>query len=368
MRILFSSGPLYGHVNTLLPLALAARRAGHQVAFATGPDLAAHVQRRGLATWSVGWSHAEAGGSTHGSWLNYFAAAAERRAIDLVPRAVAWKPDLVVHEETELAGVVAAAASNARCAVHGLGVMPSERIWPAFVAAIEKLALQWNVPDIADALPTLSYLHICPPALQPSGARVWKRVLPLEPAAGTAVEGERLPRAFDALPHERTIHLTLGTVFNGAAHVLECAMAGLRGLPFNLVVTTGPDADPARFGAQPAHVLIERYLPHASLLPRCSLVVSHAGAGVMFGALRHGLPQLLVPQGADQFVNADACRQAGAALSLAPDAVSAEAIEIGAKRLLAEPEFAAAARAVRTEIEAMPDADAVLALLTTRDG
>jgi UDP:flavonoid glycosyltransferase YjiC (YdhE family) len=126
MRILFSSGPMYGHVNTVLPLALAAQRAGHQVAVATGPDLTAHVEQRGLTAWAVGFSHARAGGCTHGSWLNYFVGAAERRALDLVPRAVAWKPDVVIHEETELAGPVAAVWSKARCVVHGLGAMPSD--------------------------------------------------------------------------------------------------------------------------------------------------------------------------------------------------------------------------------------------------
>ena len=49
----------------------------------------------------------------------------------------------------------------------------------------------------------------------------------------------------------------------------------------------------------------------------------------MFGALKHGLPQLVIPQGGDQFMNAEACQKAGAALSLAPAEVSAEAIACG---------------------------------------
>ena len=43
MRVLISACPLYGHVNTLLPLARAAQRAGHEVRFATGPDLAGQI-------------------------------------------------------------------------------------------------------------------------------------------------------------------------------------------------------------------------------------------------------------------------------------------------------------------------------------
>ena len=35
MKILFSTRPAYGHVYPLMPLALAAREAGHDVRFAT---------------------------------------------------------------------------------------------------------------------------------------------------------------------------------------------------------------------------------------------------------------------------------------------------------------------------------------------
>ncbi len=367
MRILISSGPMYGHVNTVLPLALAAQRTGHRVVVATGADLVPYIERRGLTAWSVGLTHAEAGGIRPASWLNFFAAAAEKRAADLVPRAAAWKPDLVIHEETELAGPVAAATSRARHVVHGLGLMPSARVWSPFVSAIERLGRQWDVSGIAGVLREATYLHICPPALQPPGERIWKRALPLRHAAGMPFAGERLPDAIDALPYGHSIHLTLGTVFHDATDVLESAIAGLRELPFNLIVTVGPGGDPARFGPQPAQVLVERYVSHALLLPRCRLVVSQGGAGIMFGALSHGLPQLVIPQGADQFMNADACRQAGAALSLAPGEVSAAAIAAAADQLLSEPAFTVAARAVRAEFDMMPDAEAVLATLSAND-
>jgi UDP:flavonoid glycosyltransferase YjiC (YdhE family) len=366
MRILISSGPLYGHVNTVLPLALAARRAGHQVAFATGPDMVAHVKRRGLTAWPVGPTHAQAGGSRQASWLDYFAATARKRAVDLVPRARFWKPDIVVHEETELAGAVAAAVTGARHVVHGLGVMPPARIWEPLVSAVEQIGRRWYAPAIAGALRAATYLHICPPALQPSGELIWPRAQALRPCAGMPVAGERLPEAIDALPYPQSVHLTLGTVFNDAADVLATAIAGLRRLPFNLIVTAGPDADPARFGRQPAHVLVTRYLPHALLLPHCRLVVSHGGAGILFGALSHGLAQLILPQGADQFMNADACRASGAALALMPSDVSADAIASAAQCLLAEPTFAMAARGVQAQIAAMPDAASVLAVWETQ--
>lgn len=364
MRILIVSGALYGHVNTMLPLALAARDAGHSVVVASGPDFVEHVERRGLRSWAVGLTHEEAGGNRQDSWLAYFAATAERRAADLLPMADRWKPELVIHEETELAGPVVATLVGARHTVHGLGVMPPGRIWPAFVQAIGMLGVRCGVSDVAARLAHAQYLHLCPPALQANEAPLWNHVLPLRPVAGLPKQNEQLPDRLDRLPFARTIHLTFGTVYHGNVAILEQAIDGLRSLDANLIVTIGPHEDTFRFGPQPAHVCIEPYLPHTLLLPRCDLVVSHGGAGVMFGALSQGIAQLIIPQGADQFLNADACTRSGAALTLAPGETSARAINAAARQLLDEPQFAIAARAVRAELVAMPDATDVLKQLT----
>jgi UDP:flavonoid glycosyltransferase YjiC (YdhE family) len=83
----------------------------------------------------------------------------------------------------------------------------------------------------------------------------------------------------------------------------------------------------------------------------------------MFGALAHGLPQLVLPQGAEQHGNAAACARAGAGLTLAPGEVTAAAVASAAARLLDEPGFAARAREIRAEIRATPGPDDVLAAL-----
>lgn len=366
MRMLFVGGAMYGHVNTMLPLAGAAVNAGHDVVVATGPDLVAHVQRQGFEAWGVGLTHAEAGGSRQASWLAYFEATARQRLADLAPRALRWKPDCVVHEETALCGPVLAALCGAAHVVHGLGLMPPPKVWQPFAQAVERLAGEWHLTGISQALRQARYLHVCPPSLQSPADPIWRKVVPLRHSAGLPVEGDALPSALDALPYRDTIHLTLGTVFNEAAGVLDAAIQGIRSLPFNLVVTAGPGIDPRRFGPQPGHVLIAPYLPHTLLLPRCRAVVSQGGAGIMIGALAHGLPQLVLPQGGDQMMNADACVRSGAGLALAPAQVSPHAVAQAVKRLLAEPSITLAALAISAELREMPDADAVLTRLVGR--
>lgn len=366
MRILFVSNPMRGHLNTLLPLALAAQRAGHHVVFASGPDMRQHIEYRCLPAWPVGPTHAQLGGSRQTSWLDYFTRSAAARAVDLLPRADEWKPDLVVHEDTEFAGALIAVRSGARHVVHGLGLMPSVDVWTAFSGRIAELGRDFGVSDLTERIHSAVYLNVCPPALQGRGERVWRHSLPLHHCAGMPTDGERLPEAIDALPYCESIHLTLGTVFHEATGVLLSAIAGLRELPYNLIVTIGPGADRAFFGPQPTHVLLEPYLPHTLLLPRCRLVVSHGGAGAMLGALAHGLPQLLLPQGGDQFANARACQAADAALVLSADQLSSASIRDTARRLLNEASFTLAAKAVQAEIAVMPNAEQLLPKLTVQ--
>jgi UDP:flavonoid glycosyltransferase YjiC (YdhE family) len=360
MRMLFTACPMYGHVNPVLSVALAAHRAGHDVVVATGPDLVGHVERYGLVGWPVGPTHQEVLAVTGMDWFAYFAVSARPRAADLVPRAVRWRADLVVTDETELAGPVAAAVTGARHVVHGLGIMPPPRVWEPYVAGLRSVFEPWPVSLDAGVLRETTYLELCPPGLRPDEDRMWPAAVPLRPMVPPS-DGESY---FDALPYPDTVHLTLGTVFHGNREVLRTALRGLADLPVNVVVAAGPGVEPDVLGRPPAQVLVRPYVSYPSLLPKCRLVVSQAGSGVTLAALAHGVPHLAVPQGADQQRTAEACRDAGAGLVLAPDGLTAAAVTEAAARLLGEPSFAVAAHAVQLEIAAMPGPAAVVAGLT----
>ena len=52
------------------------------------------------------------------------------------------------------------------------------------------------------------------------------------------------------------------------------------------------------------------------MLSRVDLIVHHGGTGSVLGALAAGMPQLIMPQGADQFFNAEFLTEVGAARAL----------------------------------------------------
>ena len=76
-------------------------------------------------------------------------------------------------------------------------------------------------------------------------------------------------------------------------------------------------------------------------------------------ALGAGLPQLCLPQAADQFLNAAASARAGVGLTIDPGEVSVGRVREAIDRLLSVTEFQTAAQRGSDEIAALPSADSV---------
>ena len=109
---------------------------------------------------------------------------------------------------------------------------------------------------------------------------------------------------------------------------------------------------------------VEQWVDQDAVLARCTAVVSHGGSGTFLGALAHGLPQLCLPQAADQFRNAEGGIRSGAALVLAPAETTPDSVRSAVERLLSDPAIRAGAERVAAEITAMPGPDDVVSLLS----
>lgn len=96
-----------------------------------------------------------------------------------------------------------------------------------------------------------------------------------------------------------------------------------------------------------------------ALLPACAAIVHHGGAGSTMTALDAGVSQLVLPSGADRYVNADAVRERGVGLS----AEEHELVVPLLNRLLTDAGLRAEAAAVRAELRAMPAPEVVAAEL-----
>jgi UDP:flavonoid glycosyltransferase YjiC (YdhE family) len=372
MRMLFTAGPLVGHVFPMLPLMYAARDAGHEVVMATGADMVPDLQRRGFPTWAVGpglgefvaelTSASAVPAASHEEQLgrdavHLFAQPSVRRALDLIPRAAAWGPDIVISEITELAGREVACATGALYATHGFGThVPGTSALAAVM--FDHVSAELGTPNRRHAFETGLYIDPCPPGLQsPEFGEM--DVRSIRPGPGGIDPGERLPPQFLELPDRPLVYVTLGTVYNDP-DLARSVLDAIQDLPISIAVTTGPGIDPALLGRRPANVAAAPFVPQSLLLPLASAVVSHTGSGTMLGALAAGLPQVCLPQGADQFANAERLHAIGAGIRLLPDDVTPDRLRAAVSSVLDDPAYADAATAMKAEIAAMPSAADVL--------
>jgi MGT family glycosyltransferase len=194
------------------------------------------------------------------------------------------------------------------------------------------------------------YVDIFPPSLQDL-AHLWEvDRIPMRPTP-FAEPGE-LPAW--VMEHEKTlVYLTFGTAFANP-DLLRTAIAGLSGLDAEVLVASGPLVHPSALTDVPGNVHVLPWVPQADLLAHADLVAHHGGSGTTVTAMTHGVTQLVLPQGADQFRNAELVATAGLGAQLAGEQFTAEAVHEAARKLLGDNEVHAANAAIAAEIAEMP--------------
>jgi UDP:flavonoid glycosyltransferase YjiC (YdhE family) len=354
MRLLFTTAPLPGHLFPMVPLAWAARAAGHEVLVATTENFVPTVLATGLP--AVSWGPAT-------DFVDLVADAPPASSQDAVQRrqahgrafgqiawrclpgarsvVSAWRPDLVVSERAEFAGVAAAAVHNVPYVSFHWGVAPLDEYRPAAAA---ELAL----PDPPAPIETLDPW--------PPGLRL-PHAVGHQSMRSVAYNGAAwLPDWLFRPRRRRRVLVTFGTLLPrmaalGLRGMVAPLLERLAGLDVELCFAVDGEvlADWPELRGSASFV---GRLPLAQVLPTCDLVVNHGGQGSVLTALEAGCPMLVLPQFDDHFDNADAVVRAGAGLALPFDEITPSSVTERCAALLDDPGFGRAATGVATEIAA----------------
>lgn len=397
MRVLVTAAPGHGHTFATVPLTWAFRAAGHEVLFATAGrlpgDLPAIVgagvtvaeiasrermdalreelRARTLAqARSLGVGPAEmaernvreAREARHVRDGNGWAFAARifgpmsAGTLDgLVETATRWRPDLVVFETMQGGGPLVAALLGVPAVEHPIGFARGPQAVDALAGRLADEYARYGVTAPART----AALDVSPPSMAIGPAYGWTMryvpfngggLLPDDLLGAGRPGGVPLGGPAAPLPHRPRIAVTLGTVLpelglGGFAPIVAAAAR----LDADFVLT----ADESRLAAAgplPPNVRGCGYVPLGALLASCDAVVHHGGSSTTMTALDAGLPQLVLPQIADQFINADAVARRGCGLTTD----DADAIPEALARLVKDDSLRTAAWEVRAEMAALP--------------
>jgi UDP:flavonoid glycosyltransferase YjiC (YdhE family) len=344
------------------------------VLLASGPEAAPIVEKTGARFAVAGRSQADymarlatrtrgnpGDGVAADRILHYFLPrafaeiAVDEMVDDVLRHGREFVPDLVLFEAFGLAGPLVADLLGVPAVAHMFGPLPPQVVVELANDAVSPIWRSFgrDVPGWAGMYRHLT-IEICPPMLEtaevPTG-ETWR----LRPVPLPIRPREVTPRPI--------VYVTFGTFFNSNVGLFQTALEAFADEPIDVVMTVGRDQDPAELAPFPPNARVEQFIPQAELLPSCGAIVHHGGAGTTFGALAHGLPQVILPQGADNYELAAMCESAGTAITLGPEMLTPANLATAARRVLHTEAYAAASRKCADEIAAMPDAVSVATAL-----
>lgn len=379
--------PAYGHLHPMVPLCHALVSAGHEVMLVSSESFLPQMNATGIEPVIAGldWlesdipasfpEHADHRARGESKWFLQSEIfgwhTARAMAADVVSLARARPIDLVIREPWEFGGAIASAELGVPCVLHGIGGNGNvEEVADLAGDRLGQHAAELGVEDLWDWLGGDLYLDPCPPVLQtePTAFHPSRRQL-LQPVPFDATDGTgKVPAWMAALGTRPVVYVGLGTVMNRWHGLLERVVRDVRDLDADVVVTTGPGLDPSSLGEQPDNVRVERYVPLTVLLPRCDVVVCHAGWGTTIAALAHGLPVVAIPLGADGPRTAERCEEAGLGRTVDHETAGTGTVAAAAEHLLHSGDAVAAAKSARAEIGAMATPDDVAEMITSSFG
>ena len=358
MRVLFTGPASAGHLFPMIPTAQALRAVGHEVLFASSRPLD-RLRESGFPIVEIGDGRdiREVFEQSTDDEVRYVApeltseqildraahvfALVSRPTVDgLLEAADGWGADLLVHDSFQAAAPLVAAKLKIPSVIQNFGVTSGldmvRRIASHFTEAYET----YGVAGPAEA----TALDIIPPSLGGDEGSLRLRYLPYN--GGGTVPAELLRRG-----ERPRIVVTLGTVLtemdgvNAIVRLTEAAAS----VDADFLLAVG-DADLSPLGTLPDNVRPLPWVPLAELLTAADALVHHGGSGPMLTALQAGFPKLVLPRGADHFINADALTATGAALRSTAEGVDATLLT----RLVTDPALAEAAARLRAENNALP--------------
>lgn len=359
MRVLVVASPGVGHIFPTITTAWALRAAGHEVLFASGgntPQIAAAglpvvdtapgvdfptvfrtaIARSGFEGWGGGPEAAkpEFAARLFGIVSSHFVEHTVALARD-------WRPDLVMYTPLQGAGPLAAAVLGVPSVVHEISIGQAASMGDALAAAMSEDYDRFGVtapkPD--------AILDVSPPSLRVAPTEGWTmRYVPYN-------AGAILPDWVVTPRQQRRIVVTLGSVVPqmGGVGAVRPLVGAAGDVDAEFVLALG-GIDISELGALPDNVRAVDWVPLGALLRNADAVVHHGGAGTTLTSLDAGLPQFVLPHGADQFINAGAIAKAGAGAMVTPEDLTAERLT----GLLDDENAAAAARGIAAEMAKQP--------------
>lgn len=180
-------------------------------------------------------------------------------------------------------------------------------------------------------------LALIPRAMQPHADRVdTDTVTFVGPCFDTRADTDGWTRPATA---DNVLLISLGSAFTRRPAFYRQCIAAFGDLPgWHVVLQIGKYTDPGELGTIPPNIEVHSWVPQRAILEQADAFVTHAGMGGCGEGLLAGVPMIAVPQGAEQFRNADRLVELGVARRVDTADATAEILRATLNDLVTDPE------------------------------
>ncbi|MFI6043925.1 macrolide family glycosyltransferase [Nocardia sp. NPDC051321] len=152
---------------------------------------------------------------------------------------------------------------------------------------------------------------------------------------------------------ENVLLISLGSAYTRQLEFYRQCLCAFGDLPgWHVVLQIGKYTDPTELGDIPANVEVHSWVPQRAILEQADAFVTHAGMGGCGEGLLAGVPMIAVPQGAEQFMNADRLVELGVARRIDTQDATAQNLREALRDLIADPEVARRSAQLRADTAA----------------
>ncbi|MFC9946860.1 macrolide family glycosyltransferase [Streptomyces pratensis] len=194
-------------------------------------------------------------------------------------------------------------------------------------------------------------LAMIPRAMQPHADHVDPDVVTfVGPCFGSRADRDGWTRPADA---ENVLLISLGSAYTKQPEFYRRCLEAYGDLTgWHVVLQIGKHTDPGELGAIPGNVEVHSWVPQLAILEQADAFVTHAGMGGSSEGLYTGVPMIAVPQGAEQFMNADRLVGLGVARRIDTADATAVSLRTALTELVADPDVARRSARLRAEARA----------------
>lgn len=357
-KAVFFGVPVHGHVTPTLALVAELVRRGEEVVYVASEEFRAMLEHAGAIyqgydpVWNANIPVME----------NIFETAEYvlDTALKLMPSALETieteAPDYIVHDALAVWGRLSAQ----RLGIPAVATCPIFAILPAHTSGVSRYDLEvirmglaalprmpnlirllWRLRreyqrtgGIIEVFANAEPLNIVFTSeyFQPGAETLDSRYLFAGPQLSPRLEPPGFP--FDRLEGKQVIYISLGTIYNEATEFYRTCFKAFGGQDCVVVLSVGAKTDISALHGIPANFIVRNRVPQLEVLERSSLFITHAGMNSATEGLYYGVPVILVPQGADQFMVACRVEQLGAGVYLNRNKITPERLRETAQQVI----------------------------------